>query len=48
MKDEATKQLESDEKVVQPPISTSTNPKLSKKCKENVNMMYHVYTIICK
>jgi len=34
MKDEATKQLESDEKVIQPPVSTSTNPKLSKNARK--------------
>ncbi len=49
-KDEATKQSQSDEKIVQPheATSTSTSPTLSKKCKESVTMMYHVYTITCK
>jgi hypothetical protein len=36
MKDEATKQLESDEKIIQPTavVSTSTNPKLSKNARK--------------
>jgi hypothetical protein len=29
-------------------VHISTNPKLSKKCKENVNLIYHVYIITCK
>jgi len=39
MKDEATKQLESDEKIVQPlaAVSTSTNPKLSKNARKVKN-----------
>jgi hypothetical protein len=48
MKDEATKQSENDEKIVQPPpvgASTSTNPKLSKKkqgkCKHDVSCLHN-------
>ncbi len=50
MKDESTKQSKNGDNIVQPfSISfISTNPKLLKKCKENVNLMYHVYTITCK